>query len=102
MDEYTNNLHARIDNILSEIKNSPQILLTPETLQSQHLNHNNSIKTNTQFDFSTENSICWLIIGILVGCVVCYSFSILCGNDGYDGYSEYSKNNQNIDNKKKL
>ena len=79
MDEYTNNLHARIDNILSEIKNSPHTSLTPARSTNN--------KLSESFDFSTENSVCWLIIGILVGCVVCYCFSAI-----FDNHNDKQKN----------
>lgn len=81
MDEYTNNLHARIDNILSDVQGTNQL----------NKNLNNSVPgrqyhfSEGQQDYSIEIGVCWLIVGVLIGCAICYySFFYDRGNRGDD------------------
>jgi hypothetical protein len=61
MDEYTKNIHARIDNILNDIQQSHPSTTTTTTKYNA-----------TPFDFSIQIGVCWLIVGVLIGCVICY------------------------------
>ena len=79
MDEYTNNLHARIDNILSDVQGTNQL----------NKNLNNSVPgrqyhfSEGQQDYSIEIGVCWLIVGVLIGCAICYySFFYDRGDSG--------------------
>lgn len=60
MDEYTNNIHARIDNILADAYfgagSSPK-----KTLMSS--------SQNSSFDVS---GLIWFIFGVIVGIIICY------------------------------
>ena len=43
------------------------------------LNHQVNVADGQQ-DFSIEIGVCWLIIGVLIGCTICY-YSFYYGND---------------------
>lgn len=69
MDEYTNNLHARIDNILTDVyfgagANVGNSVPSPyQSMQvSRKMNNSESILT----------CVIWLIIGVVIGVVICY------------------------------
>lgn len=69
MDEYTNNLHARIDNILTDAyfgagANVGASVPSPyQSVQvSRKMNNSESILT----------CVIWLIIGVVIGVFICY------------------------------
>ena len=77
MDEYTRNLHARIDNILNDTQQSN---LSPTTKY-------NAIPS----DFSIQIGVCWLIVGVLIGCVICY-YSFYDNDFDHDKKEKKEKN----------
>jgi len=66
MDEYTNNLHARIDNILTDVYFGAGGASVPSPNQSVQV----SRKMNNSE--SVLNCVIWLIIGVVIGVVICY------------------------------
>lgn len=64
MDDYTNNLHARIDNILADAYfgaggNSGQTVMRKQQLPQE---------SSSNF----YSNLLWLIIGVIIGAVICY------------------------------
>ena len=94
MDEYTNNLHARIDNILSDVQNSSRLNKLDPTSQQPHFSNHQSIP-NSQHDYSIEIGVCWLIVGVLIGCIICY-YSFY---QSYDNDDDDNNNNDRYDKK---
>ena len=102
MDEYANNLHARIDNILSDVQGSNQV---------NNVNNQPGRQLNIDYqnDFSIEIGVCWLIVGVLIGCIICfYSFYFGGGGGGdnsddngvYDNIDETDRNGHKGNNRK--
>ena len=63
MNEYANNLQARFDNILND---------------TQNVQYQKPIDYFTN-EFSIEIGVCWLIVGILIGCVICF-YAFYCSD----------------------
>jgi hypothetical protein len=58
---YVNNLHARIDNILSDV-----YFGAPNAIP------NRKITTNMTNNDSGTNFILWIILGLVLGVIICY------------------------------
>lgn len=75
---YVNNLHARIDNILSDVYFGAPDIQRP--LKTMPINNNDNGVTSTV--------IIWIILGLVLGVIICY-------------FSMFYLEDENDDNKKK-
>jgi len=70
MDEYTNNLHARIDNIIADAYFGAGGGGGVNHMSGEHSAMRKTIVHDSSSNF--YSNLLWLILGVVIGVVICY------------------------------